>query len=277
MKRKTWLLPMASVMVLATSIAVPLLTMGKTSPEQLPPQTTVASSPTATADSAATVDEPATEPDVTHSEDAHIINVNALLQDELESGCEVYSATMLLQYYGYSIDEFVFAEDYLTVMPTWVDDDGIYYGPDLNSAFAGEVEWGYGAYAPALRKAINTYLAEEDSDYEAVAEKDVTLQTLYESCLRRDKPVMVWMTTDMALPEETISWTIDYVDENAAFEEGDTFEWPVNEHCMLLCGYDEDNYYFADPLEGSIVRYEKELCEEIFEAMGGQAVYLNHS
>ena len=48
---------------------------------------------------------------------AHMIGVDVMLQDELESGCEIYSAVTLLHYYGFEIDEFDFIEKYLTTEP----------------------------------------------------------------------------------------------------------------------------------------------------------------
>jgi uncharacterized protein YvpB len=216
--------------------------------------------------SAATADEPAA--------DGHKIDIEAMFQDELESGCEVYAAVTLLHYYGYEADELEFAEKYVPKSTNYSDGDG-YYGPDLNSAFAGEPEFGYGAYAPVLKRAINDYLADNDSEAEAEVERGLTLAELCERYISRDDPVMVWVTTDMELPEEFITWTVDYVDENATAEIGDEFSWPTTEHCMLLTGYDDEYYYFADSLEGITVSYEREQCERVFEELGSQAVVLN--
>ena len=216
--------------------------------------------------SAATADEPAA--------DGHKIDIEAMFQDELESGCEVYAAVTLLHYYGYEADELEFAEKYVPKSTNYSDGDG-YYGPDLNSAFAGEPEFGYGAYAPVLKRAINDYLADNDSEAEAEVERGLTLAELCERYISRDNPVMVWVTTDMELPEKFITWTVDYVDENATTEIGDEFSWPTTEHCMLLTGYDDEYYYFADSLEGITVSYNKEQCERVFKELGSQAVVLN--
>ena len=207
-------------------------------------------------------------------ENSHIIGVDVMLQDELESGCEIYSAVTLLNYYEFSVDEFDFVEKYLNIEPVTTDDDGVSYGPDMNCAFAGQVELGYGAYAPAMQKAIDLYLTQQNSSRKAEIEKNATLKELCEKYIDNDDPVMVWVTTDMELPEEYVEWIVDYTDENASFKEGETFRWPTNEHCMLLIGYDDVNYYFADSLDATVVGYDRENCEQTFKAMGSQAVYL---
>ena len=240
-------------------------------------QTTAATASEPTA-SAATRPEPASAPAAATADEpegeGHLIEIEPMFQDELESGCEIYAAVTLLGYYGYELDEFTFSEEYLTTSPTYVGEDGVYYGPDLNSAFAGEPELGYGAYAPVLKNAVNKYLSGVDSDHTAEVEKDLTLAQLCERYIINDIPAMVWLTTDMELPEEFITWTVDYADENADTGEGDEISWPSNEHCMLLTGYDDRYYYFADSLEGITVSFERGQCERVFEELGKQAVVL---
>ena len=43
---------------------------------------------------------------------------------------------------------------------------------------------------------------------------------------------------------------------------------------MLLTGYDDRYYYFADSLEGITVSFERGQCERVFEELGKQAVVL---
>lgn len=207
--------------------------------------------------------------------EATFLNIEPILQDDFESGCEIYSAATMLHFYKMPVDEFDLVEKYVNFQPVYYGGDGGYYGPDLNSAFAGDADLGYGAYAPAMANAINRYFEDEQSDYRAVVVKDTTLNKLCREYIDNNCPLMVWITTDMEMPYDFVDWTVDYVDENALFEEGDTFSWPVNEHCMVLMGYDGDNYYFSDSLDATIVSYPAEQCERVFEAMGGQAVYVS--
>ena len=205
---------------------------------------------------------------------ARMIGVDVMLQDELESGCEIYSAVTLLHYYGFNIDEFDFVEKYLTMEPVYTDDDGDRIGPDMNCAFAGDAYLGYGVYAPALQKAINLYLTQEKSSHIAEVDKNNTIKDLCTKYIDHDDPVLVWVTTDMFMPEDYVEWIVGYTDENAQYQKGDTFRWPTTEHCMLLIGYDDVNYYFADSLDATVVGYERESCEKVYKEMGAQAVYM---
>ena len=243
----------------------------KTSPSAAPAtasDTTDSQPSTAPMDTSATSDEATTN--------GSLIDIDVIIQDELESGCEIYAAVMLLHHYNYNVDEFTLTQDYLPVSPTYFGYDGNYYGPDMNSAFAGEPVLGYGAYAPVLERTINDYLADQETTYSAVVEKGITLDNLCNKYIDAEDPVMVWITTDMELSEDYVTWTVDFADENAVTEPGDDFSWPINQHCVLLTGFDSENFYFADSLEGTITCYDREQCEKVFEAIGSQAVALQH-
>ena len=56
---------------------------------------------------------------------------------------------------------------------------------------------------------------------------------------------------------------------------GETFTWISNEHCMLLVGYDEENYYFNDPYDShGLISYPKTLAEDRHKAQYEMAVGL---
>ena len=90
--------------------------------------------------------------------------------------------------------------------------------------------------------------------------------TLPAFCLRyvdEGIPVMVWATSRMEPPEEGRRWLLP---------DGTAFTWPAGEHCLLLVGYDSENYYFNDPAEGTQTVYPKEIAESRYEALGRQAL-----
>lgn len=69
------------------------------------------------------------------------------------------------------------------------------------------------------------------------------------------------------------TWIIDYVDENSPYRIGDKYTWQRNEHCLVLVGYDDDNYYFNDPYKNhGLIAYNKALVEQRFLEMGKQSV-----
>ena len=194
-----------------------------------------------------------------------------IAQEEFKAGCETYACTMLLQTLGFDVDERRFS-DYLDVHWVITGIDGQLYGPDMNSAQAGDIYTGWGVYAPAMAKYMNQYLKDARSDKIAEALEGLSLPELCERYVTKDIPVMVWATTQMLEPYPKDSWIVNYVDENAKYEIGDTFTWLQNEHCMVLVGYDEKNYYFMDSCAGKVSVYERAVSEERYAQLGSQAI-----
>lgn len=201
-----------------------------------------------------------------------IDNVKVIPQEVYHAACETYACTMLLQYLGFDMDETLFIENYLIRRDIYYGDDGTRFGPDLNSAYAGDVYTGYGIFAPAMAKSMNGYLETTGSSMRAHALSGVPLEELCEEYVINDIPVMVWATVDMAQPYEAASWVVYYTDENAQYDEGDTFTWLFGQHCLVLIGYDEENYIFADSCAKAIASYSREDTEDIYAQLGTQAI-----
>lgn len=201
-----------------------------------------------------------------------ISGVPVISQDTLKSGCEIYACTMLLQYWDFDIDEMTFADNFLITSPVFYGYGGELYGPDMNSAYAGDVYTGYGINAPAMAKCMNNYIKTTDSKLQAYPLSGVPLEELCEKYILDDKPVMCWETTYMDEPYVKTTWIVDYVDENARYKKGDTESWMQNEHCMVLVDFDEENYYFCDSVSGKLTAYEKEVSEERYSQIGMQAI-----
>ncbi len=202
-----------------------------------------------------------------------LLDVQPVIQDNYEGACEAYAAVALLTFYGYSVGDIQFVENYLHAEPLGIF-DGIYSGPSLYSAFAGTPDYGYGVYAPSLEDSVNQYLADEKSIYRAKTETSCTLEELCNRFISKGEPVIIWGTTDMKEPYDYVEWVINYADDNSRLKTGDVFSWPTTEHCMVLIGYDEEKYYFADSLDATIVSYPKADCQKAFEALESQAIYL---
>ncbi len=202
-----------------------------------------------------------------------IEGITATLQDTLMAGCETHACTSLLQYLGYDIDEFGFANNYLDCRYVTEDEiTGEKFGPDMNSAFAGTAYAGWGIYAPAMARCMNNYLKAVKSAQTATVLENVKLDDMLEQYIDKDIPVMIWATTDMQEPIEWDAWTVNYVDENAKYKEGETFKWMLHEHCLVLCGYDGQYFYFSDSVVGGISHFERSICEKRYEQLGMQAI-----
>lgn len=203
-----------------------------------------------------------------------ISNVPVISQDVLKAGCEIYACTMLLQYWDFDIDEIEFADNYLITKPVYYGYGGELYGPDMNCAYAGDVYTGYGINAPAMAKCMNNFIKTTKSEFKAYPLSNISLEELCDEYILNDIPVMVWETTYMDEPYVKASWIVDYVDENAKYKIGDTVSWMQNEHCMVLVGFDEKNYYFCDSVAGKLTAYERSVSEERYSQIGMQAIVI---
>ena len=201
-----------------------------------------------------------------------IENVEVIPQTDLKAGCETYACTMLLKILGFDVDEHTIADNYLNIRYISWDENGNMFGPDMNSAFAGSPYSGWGVYAPSMAKSMNRYLADQKSELKAYNLKDVPFETLVESYTAKGIPVMVWATTDMQEPYVFNTWTVDYVDEDAQAAMGEKVSWYMHEHCLVLIGYDENEYYFADSSAGAVSHFDKELVKQRYEQLFSQSI-----
>lgn len=259
-----------STLVCAGIIALGILLSSVTMPKAKPVQKTEASQPTATA-----ATQPATTPAPlsTLPGNEHVIQgIPLISQDYYKAGCETYACTMLLQGLGFDIDEHRFIDNYLIQENFSYDDAGNFCGPDMNSAFAGNLFNGAGIFCPAMAKSMNKFLETQQTTKRAFPIKGQTLAQLCAEYIDKGIPVMTWVTTYMDESYEKLSWVVDYVDENAEHQIGDMQTWRQNEHCMVLIGYNDKEYLFNDSVAGKVVRHDKTLAETRFKEIGNQAV-----
>ena len=202
-----------------------------------------------------------------------ITNVPLVNQSKLPTGCETCSATMMLKFYGYSVSETAFADNYL-VKRNLTASNGILYGPDPNSAFIGNPYYsnGFGVYAPAMAKFMNNYFADNKNKHKARLLEGKSLDMLCAEYISNGQPVMVWATINMRGSYKTSSWIVNYADENAKYPKGSTYTWIANEHCLVLTGYDSEYYYFNDPWTNERTKYSRSLVETRYAELGKQAI-----
>ncbi len=208
-----------------------------------------------------------------------IINVPYVGQNDIPSGCEAVSATMILQYFGYMISARDFTDNFL-IKKDWMMKKGRkIYAADPNSAYPGNpyiahgYNCGFGCYAPALAKSINNFL--NGHNHKAFLTTGTTIKELISNYINNDIPVLIWATMDMKPSRLGSRWIIDYVDENAKYKIGDLFTWIAGEHCLVLVGYDDTNYYFNDPYKNhGFIAYEKSIVEQRFSELGCQSIVL---
>lgn len=218
---------------------------------------------------------PTTVAPTTQAKSYQILGVPVLEQGGgITAACETYACTMLLQYYDFDIDVYEFVDNYLVTKPVYFGEDGTRYGPDMNSAYAGDVYTGYGINAPGMAKCMNNYLKNQKTALTAQPLTGLSLENLCEDYILNDIPVMVWATTYMDEPYVKTTWIVDYADNDSDVKVGDTVSWQIHEHCMVLIGFDEDNYYFSDSVSGKVSAYDKATSEERYSQIGMQAIIL---
>ena len=184
---------------------------------------------------------------------------NILQNPELPNGCEITSAAIVLNYLGYTIGKVTLAEDYLPVhIPYWEAD------PEVEFMGSPADELSFYCLPGAVTAAVNTYLAEQGSTYHAL---DITgaEPAQLEMYLSQGTPVLVWATR--AFTEPVYNYTFTLADGS----------WPYsNSHCLVLTGYDEDNYYFADPMD-EITEIDRGTFALRYEQLGSHAVVITDS
>ena len=199
----------------------------------------------------------------TTSNTSKILCVPILNQNPtLPTGCEATSATMVLKYYKEDITAVDFAKYCLPKSEDFYHKNGILYGPDPNIYFVGNPfsKNGYGCFSPVIVEAVN-------SNSRLCKAKRVygNLEELCNKYINTDKPLIIWATMNMKPLKEGDKWLL---------QNEEAFCWPSGEHCLVLVGYDNLNYYFNDPLKGATVGYEKKTAEACFNALGAQAVLI---
>ncbi len=208
---------------------------------------------------------------------------------EWPTGCESVSTVMLLRYLGTDISVKQFVDAYLEKAPLF-EKDGKLYGADPRRVFVGDPadDQSMGCYAPVIRKALERVLRErplnslkqkneiesakgrerredmaesgrgdirEPQVWEAVDLTGVPIDDLLREYIDCDIPVIYWASIDLKETYAGPEWIVA--------DTGEIFEWRSNEHCMLLVGYDEENYFFNDPWHNhGVIGYEKELVEK---------------
>lgn len=197
-----------------------------------------------------------------------IIPLHGLSQNEVPTGCEAVSTVTVLQHLGIkiTIDEFI--ESFLPCQGFYRM-NGALYGPDPNEFFAGNPyeKNSLGCYPNVILKALremknSAYPGMENLNFRNVSGTD--LETLITQYIKNQQPVILWVTIDM---KESYKGMKYYLEDN------NLYTWTAQEHCVVLCGFDETTYHFMDPLaNGKIVNYPKELVEKRYNEIGKNAV-----
>lgn len=193
-----------------------------------------------------------------------IINIEYYNQDNFPTFCEGVTTLMSLRYMGYNITIDDLIEKYV---PSYnvTKVDGKYVGEHPDTYFIGDPrsKGAYGCYAPVIEKAL-VEIAGRDAVHNLTG---MDIDEIIARYVNKGIPVIFWATIGMSQITQGNSWYIERT--------GETFTWKGGEHCLLLAGSDENNYYFYDPWDNNgIISYDKAVVKDRYEKMGKMAVAL---
>lgn len=171
-----------------------------------------------------------------------IMNVPIINQfPELPTGCEITSATAILNYVGFNVDKVYMQENFLASSSAfYFNAENKRVGPDPGEYFVGNPkEKGLGCFSTVIVDTINKFFRANKSTYYAINLVNGDQKTL-ETLLDNGIPIEVWASIDMKPFKFTASneWIVEST--------GETLHWIGNAHALVLVGYDDENYYFAD-------------------------------
>lgn len=178
------------------------------------------------------------------------------------TGCESVSAVIALQYAGVDISVADFVDKYLDKSSHFYNENGKRYGPDPYKVFVGSPRStaSYGCMAPVIENAVKKIVG---SRLTVENKTGYTLPMLCKDYIDKGIPCVVWVSIGMLATYKSASWTL---------EDGSTYYFPANEHCMVLIGYSDTHYYFSDPYRGAHVKYSRSISEQRYEELGRQVL-----
>lgn len=195
-----------------------------------------------------------------YSSSSKLLDVPYVCQlPDYPTGCEGISAVMALNYAGMAITPEEFFDHCLTM--TYYPFD-----PDLSYCGNPRDDSGFGCYAPVIAEAMNRALSDRD-DCQAYAVYGKTVDELCEQYINKNVPVVIWASENMDVVRPSSSWMYN----------GKLIQWYVPEHCLVLVGYDEEYYYFNDPMQNKNISYSKAAVNDAYTAMGMQCVVITRA
>lgn len=185
------------------------------------------------------------------------------------NGCEVASATMLLEHYGINIDMKEYVDNYLPKKEVY-EENGLRYGPDPSQYYAGnpsDSSRGWGTFLPVIKNSLYTIfkdkLPAETVGHVYTSEDKLPL----EEYVQTGNPVLTWTTVDYSEAKDIYEWF--------SYDKSRTYTYPKKAHVVVIVGMDKDYYYLNDPLKDKkAIKVLRETFDKSYDSMGRQALYI---
>ncbi len=200
---------------------------------------------------------------VMNGDDVMLLDVKNILQNpDLPMGAEITCLTIVLNYLGDYADKVYMAENYLTIAePGTTSPYEAYLGDPKNS------NGSYGCYAPVIVDAANRYFSDKGNMKKQALDVSGSNMEELTAYVKKDMPVIVWGTINMAASSKTTDWQI----------EDAVYRWREKSHCTVLIGYNKtkNTVIAADPLQG-IVEYDMDTYYQRYKDQLYNAVVISN-
>ncbi len=134
------------------------------------------------------------------------------------------------------------------------------YGGNPQTEFIGNAKTraGYGTYETTIINLAKKY----KNDI-----KNITGSSLNEvlKVVKNGHPVQVWVTINMVSSYVSNTWIYKPT--------GSKISWKINEHSLVIVGYNDKEIITSDPYYGKIKRYSRITFENRYNYMGKKAIY----
>lgn len=184
-----------------------------------------------------------------------VLDMPTVLQKpELPNGCEIVAFTGLLKQAGFDVNKL----DVAAYLPK---EDFTYtnnkkYGGHPEKVYIGDPSLitGWYCFDGPIKTAAAGYFHDNTIDKKLVNTNSI------ESAVDVGKAVAVWTTLELGPVNYSGGWYL---------EDGSYYEAITNIHCVIVYGYDQNDYYVMDPLKGKIKR-EKDQLNKSVESLGNR-------
>lgn len=202
---------------------------------------------------------------------AKIIDAPYIYQNfDYPNGCESVSTVMALQYAGINVSVDNFIDYYLDMGSTPIVGQT---GPDPNLVYCGNprLQSGWGCYSPVIMNALNKFV--NVTQYTCSEFYGKSLSELCSTYIDNDIPVVIWATVgmiDSSAQSYYAHWTTPA---------GVQVSYNRKLHALLLVGYDENNYYFNDPMHMNAngvkyTGYSKASVQQAYNILNQQSIVI---
>lgn len=175
------------------------------------------------------------------------------------TGCESAALRNLLKFWGVSVS----MREIVDILPKGdlpYYEGNIRYGGNPYLEFIGHPSSysSYGVFEKPIMEVANVFKS-GIIDGTGMSLDDVL------SVVKEGRPVIVWVSMNMAVPYVSKTWTYKPT--------GEKISWMANEHALLVVGYNSGQVIVTDSLNGGIRYYDKKVFKSRYNTYGKRALY----